>query len=136
MFFVSICEARPEQLRELVGRDVGRDRRLERLDELGEARDEVLRVGLLAEREQDALLAGAAVEVVRAVARAGVAERLGAVHVLDPARDVDRRRRPSSTGIAVVETGTWTLMVTPPIASTTCLKPSKLTSTKYLMSSP
>ena len=34
------------------------------------------------------------------------------------------------------ETGTWTLIVTPPIASTTFLKPSKLTSTKYLMSRP
>ena len=48
-----------------------------------------LRIGLLAQREQDPLLAGAAIEVVRAVPRPGVAERLGAIHVLDPARDVD-----------------------------------------------
>ena len=62
---------------------------LERLDELGQARDERLRVGLLAQREQHPLLARGAVEVGRAVARAGVDERLGAGHVLDAGRDVD-----------------------------------------------
>ena len=35
-------------------------------------RDERLRIGLLAQRQQDALLPGPAVEVVRAVTRAGI----------------------------------------------------------------
>ena len=54
----------------------------------GQLRDEVLGVGLLAQREEHALLALATVEVRRAVARPGVLERLGPVHVLDPGRDV------------------------------------------------
>ena len=136
MFFVSTSEASP---RSGASWSTGMSVRtvvLERLDEVGQARDEVLRVGLLAQREQDALLALAAVEVGRAVPRAGVAERLGAVHVLDAGRDVDPPEAAVVAGKRSSETGTWTLMVTPPSASTTFLKPSKLTSTKYLMSSP
>ena len=88
MFFVSTSDARPEQLVHLVQRDVGPDRLLERGDQFGQLRDEVLRVGLLAQRQEDALLALASVEVGRRVTRAGVLEGLGAVHVLDAGRDV------------------------------------------------
>ena len=73
----------PEQRSDLGGRDVGRDRRADGVDELGQLRDQRLRIGLLAQRQQDPLLARAAIEVVRPVARAGVAQRLGAAHVLD-----------------------------------------------------
>ena len=64
---------------------------LSALTRSGQVGDDRLRVHLLAEREQDPLLAPAAVEVaaLRAVARAGVDERLGAGHVLRPGRDVD-----------------------------------------------
>ena len=68
MFFVSTSEASPRSGGELRHRDVRLDRRLEGLDEVGQARDQVLRIGLLAQRQQDALLAGAAVEVVGAMA--------------------------------------------------------------------
>ena len=60
----------------------------------GESRE----VGLLAQGEDDPLLAGGAVEVGGAVARAGVDEGLGAGHVLDAGRDVD----PQLAGVARV----------------------------------
>ena len=64
---------------------------------------ERLRVGLLAQRQEDALLAGAAVEVGRGVARARVAQRLLAVHVLEPARDVQALGAPGRAGELVVD---------------------------------
>jgi metallophosphoesterase (TIGR03767 family) len=61
-----------------------RNRRLERVDELRDPRDQVRDVGLLAERRQDPLLAGRPVEVaLAAVPRPGVDECLRAGHVLD-----------------------------------------------------
>ncbi len=86
---MSTSEASPRSGASWDDRDVRLDRALERLDEIGQARDQVLRVGLLAQRQEDALLPEPAVEVIGAVPRACVAERLGAVHVLDAARDVD-----------------------------------------------
>ena len=88
----------PGELRQLRLRDVGPDRRLQGVDELRDPRDQVRDVGLLAERRQDPLLAGRAVEVaLAAVARPGVDERLGAGHVLDAGRDVDPRE-PAGVG--------------------------------------
>ncbi len=95
----------PEQLVELVDRDVGPDRALERLDELRDPRDQLDRIGLLAEREEQPLLAGTAIEVVRGVARPGIAQRLRSVHVLDPARDVDPLRAPRVARKLVVHHG-------------------------------
>ena len=89
MFFVSTSDASPRSGASWATGMSVLTVALERLDEVGQARDEVLRIGLLAQREQDALLAQAAIEVVRAVPRACVAERLGAVHVLDAGRDID-----------------------------------------------
>ena len=94
-----------EQLRQLVDRDVGPNGLLECVDELGQARDQVLGVRLLTERQQDSLLALAAIEVRRAVARSGVLQRLVAVHVLDPARDIDPLELPLVARVVVVGDG-------------------------------
>ena len=84
-----------EERGQLVRRDVRRDGRAERVDELRQAWDEGLRVRLLAKGQEQALLSQAAVEVAGAVARTRKAERLDAIHVLDAARDVD----PSQAGV-------------------------------------
>ena len=57
-----------QELAELIDRDVRTNGGLQGGDELGQLRDERLRVGLLAERQEHTLLASAAVKIGRGMA--------------------------------------------------------------------
>ena len=103
MFFVSTLPASPASFASSACGMSVLTVALNAANELRDPRDEVRDVGLLAERRQDALLAVAAVEVVRAVARPGVDEGLGAGHVLDPGGDVDPGVAAGVGRVAVVD---------------------------------
>ncbi len=60
-------------------------------------------VGLLLEREQDALLARTSAEVVRGVAGARVLERLGARHVLRAGGDVQSQQAAVVARVLAIE---------------------------------
>ena len=92
-----------EQLRHELARDVRLDRLADGRGEDVDVLERLADVELLAERDDDALLARGALEVGRALARPRVPQRLGAGHVLDAGRDVEPQRRCPWSREVVVE---------------------------------